>query len=222
MSTDNEIFFSSADYSGTWNQIEFVTLGEFIYLIHGFNPLGQRLHDLVILPHHMMGYEEHYLDFNLDKIEKFKSSWKAITRLGCELPKKSTAQIDVQYLRDDLPHYKATFLIEWAKAKNIKINSLYQPPLSEEEKDSTFDLQENPVHPKRMNSIYKLLLAMAVSKYGYVPNKERNTSTGGNRGSIRLDVQLLGKNINRDDLRLDIKEDTVKDILDAAVEAILK
>lgn len=203
-----------------WNKARFVTLGEFIYLIHGFDPLRRRLHDLVIPQDHMIGHEEYFIDFNLDKLEKFQSSWKMITRLGCELPKKSTAQIDVQYLRDDLPHYEATFLIEWAGSKNIEMNPLYQPV--KEEKKLRTNAQYVSVHPKRMNAIYKVLLAMAVSKYGYVPNKERNSSTGGNSGSIKSDVQLLGEYQKEGDSQLDIKESTVKEILEAAVEAILK
>lgn len=219
MYTDNEIFFSYADYSGTWNQIEFVTLDEFIYLIHGFDPLGQRLHDLLILQHHMMGYEEHYLDFNLDKIEKFKSSWKIITRLGCELPKKPTAQIDVQYLHDDLPHYNASFLIEWARSKNISVNEAYTPPPKHaDKKETTADI----LYPKKLKSLYTILLAVAVIKYGYDPKKDRNQATGGKAGSIKADIQALGEALGRSDLNLNIKEDTVKNLLEDAAKALLQ
>jgi hypothetical protein len=218
MYTDNKIFFPYPDYSGTWNQIKFVTLNEFIYLIHGIDPLEQQLQNLVILPHHMMGYEEVYIDFNLDKLEIFQSSWKMITRLGCELPKKPTAQIDVQYLRDNLPHYEASFLTEWAASKNIKVNEAYIPPPKSKDKEETTD---DTIHPKKLKSLYTILLATAVIKYSYDPKSDRNQATGGKAGSIKADVQALEGALGRSGLNLDIKEDTVKKLLDEAVDALL-
>ena len=219
MSDDDQLFFSYANYTDMWNKAKLVTLGEFIYLIHGFDPLGRRLHDLVIRQEHMIGHEEYFFDFNLDRLEKFQSSWKMITRLGCELPKKPTAQIDVQYLRDNLPHYEASFLVEWAESKNIKVNEAYTPPPKSKHKEETAD---DTINPKKLKSLYTILLATAVIKYGYDPKNDRNQATGGKAGSIKADVQALEGALGRSGLNLDIKEDTVKKLLDEAVEAILK
>lgn len=82
--------------------------------------------------------------------------------------------------------------------------------------------KENDVHPKKLKSIYTILLAMAVAKYKYEPNKIRNSATGGKAGSIKADVESLASNLRLEDIKFNIKEDTVKDLLDEAVEALLQ
>lgn len=67
-----------------------------------------------------------------------------------------------------------------------------------------------------------LILSMAVAKYEYKPEKTRNSATGANVGSIKADVQALAKNLGRENLNFDIDEETVKCLLDQAVDALLK
>jgi hypothetical protein len=85
----------------------------------------------------------------------------------------------------------------------------------------TSDTPSDTIH-KKLRSIHVMLLTMAVTKYGYVPNKDKNSATGGKAGSIKSDVQALGEKLGLPDLHLDIKEDTVKSLLDGAVDALLQ
>lgn len=318
MSTNSEeLFFSYADYS-MWNQIEFVTLGEFIYLINGFDPLGIRLHDKNISANDQIGYEQIFKDFSERKLDNFKSSWKKIMRMGRELPVQSDTQTEVRYLKDKLPHYEAVFLIQWVQSKSVQISPSYCPVKKEERRNKKFiqdyvgraalhlnefikllvkynpgkgekyflirildaiEVQslraiplpfdyrvpfekrnfkfqtqtlidfatrmkwivpselvesnhatsgskpylekEHDVHPKKLTSIYTILLSMAVAKYKYDPNKVRNSATGGNAGSIKADVESLASNLGLKD-KFNIKEDTVKGLLDDAVELLLQ
>lgn len=81
---------------------------------------------------------------------------------------------------------------------------------------------EDVINLKKLKSIYIVLLSMAVAKYEYNPNKERNAATGTKAGSIKADVQALGSNLDNLNLNLDIKEDTVKALLDEASAALLQ
>ncbi|HEN5662576.1 hypothetical protein ACVSNX_04775 [Legionella pneumophila] len=78
------------------------------------------------------------------------------------------------------------------------------------------------IHPKKLRSIHIMLLTMAVTKYGYDPKNDKNSATGGKAGSIKSDVQALGEKLGLHELHLDIKEDTVKSLLDEAVDALLQ
>lgn len=138
MSTAAEaLFFSCADYA-TWNQLAFITLEEFIYLINGHDPLGTRLHDKKISANDLVGYEQVFIDFSESKLDEFNYSWKKITLLGRELPVQSDAQTEVRYLKDKLPRYEAVFLLQWAKSKNIKIHQSYNPVETQERKNRQF------------------------------------------------------------------------------------
>jgi hypothetical protein len=291
------------DYSH-WNYAVFVTLNEFIYLAYGYEPL------------HVGAHGNAYL--NLSNNE-FKGYYKKVNRLGDELPVKTTPETIVKGFLTPEPKYEATFLLQWAKSKGIKINTEYNPIESEEKKNKKFiqdyvgrlalfrdefikilafynpgkdekyfktrmleaievkelnpiplpfdggvpfeqrnfkfqtktiidfaismkwivpnelvemnneipeikfsPEKENDVHPNKLKSLYKMILAMAVVKYGYDPSKKRNSASGGNTGSIKIDVQALGNKLGRLDLNLDIDEATVKDYLDEAVELLLK
>ncbi|MCL5271962.1 MAG: hypothetical protein M1486_01330 [Gammaproteobacteria bacterium] len=291
------------DYSH-WNYAVFVTLNEFIYLACGYEPL------------HVGAHGNAYL--NLSNNE-FKDYYKKVNRLGDELPVKTTPETIVKGFLTPEPKYEATFLLQWAKSKGIKINIKYNPIESDERKTKKFiqdyvgrlalfvnefikilaycnpdkdekyfktrileaievrslstiplpfdgavpfeqrnfklhtqtlidfamkmkwlvpselvELNNEPseikhsfekeddVHPKKLKSIYTVLLSMAVAKYKYEPNKVRNSATGGKAGSIKADVESLASNLGLENIKFNIKEDTVKDLLDEAVEALLQ
>lgn len=56
------------------------------------------------------------------------------------------------------------------------------------------------------NSLLKLVLGMAISKYGYSLGSTRNTATGDNKQSISDDLLQLGLKLNSDTVRKYIKE----------------
>lgn len=60
------------------------------------------------------------------------------------------------------------------------------------------------------NTVYKMILGMAMEKYGYNPESRRNAATGGNHGSICADLEKAG---------LPVDPDTIRDHLKAAYEA---
>lgn len=62
---------------------------------------------------------------------------------------------------------------------------------------------------RERNSMLKIIYGIAISKYDYDPNKDRNSATGENSGSIRADLELKG---------ILIDNETVKKYLDEAGE----
>jgi hypothetical protein len=56
------------------------------------------------------------------------------------------------------------------------------------------------------SSLLKMVLGMAVSKYGYRPSAARNSATGENKGSIYADLELLGLGLDAETVRKFIKE----------------
>ena len=55
-------------------------------------------------------------------------------------------------------------------------------------------------------SLLKMILGMAVSKYGYEGGASRNPATGGNRGSIASDLEKFGIVLDSDTIRAYLKE----------------
>lgn len=51
------------------------------------------------------------------------------------------------------------------------------------------------------SSLYKMVLGMATSKYGYKPEENRNSATGGNNNSIKADLEKKGLNLDEDTIR---------------------
>ena len=56
------------------------------------------------------------------------------------------------------------------------------------------------------DSLLKMILGMAVSKYNYNPSSTRNIATGDNKGSIAFDLSKHGLNLDSDTIRKFIKE----------------
>lgn len=127
MSFDDYSFFSHADYK-MWNQEAFVSLEEFIHLIEGFEPLAGGVQNKVI-PN---GANWPDWDIDAQTLNEFKVIFKKICRMAYQLPNDSTDETEVRYLKQDVPHYEATFLINWAKSRNIRINERYKPVKSVE------------------------------------------------------------------------------------------
>ena len=70
---------------------------------------------------------------------------------------------------------------------------------------STDQMQQSAREMER-DSLLKMILGMAIAKYGYVPGANRNTATGENRGSITSDLQIQGLNLDRDTIRRHLKK----------------
>ena len=62
---------------------------------------------------------------------------------------------------------------------------------------------------KERPQVLKIMLGMAMDKYGYKPGASKNTATGKNRGSIHAALESFGLNVS---------DDTIRKYLDEAVE----
>ncbi len=51
------------------------------------------------------------------------------------------------------------------------------------------------------STMLKLILGMAISAYNFDPQKDRNTATGCNKGSIKYDLAKLGLRLDEDTIR---------------------
>lgn len=65
--------------------------------------------------------------------------------------------------------------------------------------------QNQTLHATERETLLKLVLGMAIDKYGYKPGG-RNTATGGNNGSIKCCLQNLGLEVDEDTIRNHLKE----------------
>ena len=61
--------------------------------------------------------------------------------------------------------------------------------------------QFSDANPLEKISLLKMVLGMAMSKYDYKPNNQRNAATGENRGSIAVDLQTRGLDVDADTIR---------------------
>lgn len=133
MSLDDYSFFKNADYK-MWNHEIFVSLEEFIHLIEGFEPLAGGVQNKVI-PN---GATWPDWDLDAERLLEFKSTFKKICRMGYELPKATTNETDVRFLKPDVPHYESVFLINWAKSRGIQIHPSYCPVEAKERSNKQF------------------------------------------------------------------------------------
>lgn len=69
---------------------------------------------------------------------------------------------------------------------------------------------DNALSTTERNTLYKMILGMAIKKYGYNPESRRNAATGENTGSICADLEKAG---------LSVDSDTIRDHLKAAYAA---
>ena len=68
----------------------------------------------------------------------------------------------------------------------------------------------NELHNVERDSLLKIILGMAIAKYGYDVAANQNTATGGNAGSISSDLDLHGLSLEPDTVRKYIKEAAAK------------
>ena len=88
--------------------------------------------------------------------------------------------------------------------------------IRKEQMDRLFQDETKENHPqevttKERNTLYRMILGMAMEKYGYDPKTSRNKATGENRGSICADLQKAG---------LPVDSDTIRDHLKMAIQTI--
>lgn len=55
------------------------------------------------------------------------------------------------------------------------------------------------------NTLYKIILGMAMAKYDYNPESRRNSATGENAGSISADLEKVGLSVDPDTIREHLK-----------------
>ncbi len=66
---------------------------------------------------------------------------------------------------------------------------------------STDQRRDETIGDLERSSLLKMVLGMAISKYGYQPTALRNLATGENRGSINADLQRIGLSLDADTIR---------------------
>jgi hypothetical protein len=62
-------------------------------------------------------------------------------------------------------------------------------------------IADAPLRKNERNSLEKKILGMAIDKYDYDPHSDRNSATGGNRGSIAAALDRCGLSIESDTVR---------------------
>jgi hypothetical protein len=92
----------------------------------------------------------------------------------------------------------------------VKLNQQLEA-LSEQNKELESRLaSEPPLHEKERNSLLKMVLGMAVDKYGYIPGADKNRASGNNAGSIPAALDNLDLSINPDTVNKHLKEATAR------------
>jgi|TARA_Y100000031_G_scaffold155831_1_gene207910 hypothetical protein len=92
-------------------------------------------------------------------------------------------------------------LVRWAAQTGIEVPDELQEL-------ATYTITENKdgLSETERTSLLKMILGMAVSKYGYHGDASRNTATGDNRGSIASDLEKIGIALDSDTIRAHLKE----------------
>jgi hypothetical protein len=67
-------------------------------------------------------------------------------------------------------------------------------------------LPEKPLNEKERSKMLAVILGMAMDKYGYDPQKDRNEATGENNGSIKAALDKYGLTVDVDTIRKYLKE----------------
>ncbi|MEN9433941.1 MAG: hypothetical protein RLZZ422_1530, partial [Pseudomonadota bacterium] len=63
-----------------------------------------------------------------------------------------------------------------------------------------------PFSPKERNSMLSVILGMAIDKYGYDPEANKNPATGSNKNSIKASLERIGISISDDTLKKYLEE----------------
>ncbi|MBI2785577.1 MAG: hypothetical protein HYX60_04425 [Legionella longbeachae] len=96
--------------------------------------------------------------------------------------------------------YTPIDLLKWAIKKQFNLPN-----------DFTSILNKRPdqFHESERECVYGMLIGMAMRKYNYDPNAQRNAATGGKNNSIKVDLEHKG---------IPIDEETVRFHFNAAYE----
>lgn len=78
---------------------------------------------------------------------------------------------------------------------------LVKTPAMNEFVTSLFPDQKTSTRSKEIASLQKMILGMAMSKYKFDPDSNRNNATGSNYGSIVADLQKVGLSLEADTIR---------------------
>lgn len=65
---------------------------------------------------------------------------------------------------------------------------------------------EKDINETERNTLYKMILVMAMEKYQYDPQKNRNLATGSNKGSIKADLERYGLSLDDETIRFHLGE----------------
>jgi len=103
---------------------------------------------------------------------------------------------------DDVVNY---FQSEGLALSNQVADGIKNKSKEIKEEKSSAEL-ETLIRPKIENSLLKMILGMAVSKYEYNPKSRRNKATGENSGSIAADLSRLGLDLECDTIRAHLNE----------------
>ena len=96
-------------------------------------------------------------------------------------------------------------LVRWAAQTGIEVPDELQELATYTHTDNKDGLSET-----ERTSLLKMILGMAVSKYGYQGDASRNPATGRNKGSIPSDLEKRGIALDPDTIRRYLKEATDK------------
>jgi len=100
--------------------------------------------------------------------------------------------------------------LAWAREKKYPVPPELEeavnqfPPKAEHRPQG--ETSDAPLHESERDSLLRMVLGMAMSKYDYKPGAPRNPATGGNRDSISADLGRLGMPLDADTVRKFIKE----------------
>jgi hypothetical protein len=127
-----------------------------------------------------------YLLFSSDKETKYQiPEWLGEYKIVGEF----------RFVLCEEPNYEASHENEHPKIKNITITkkALIQD----------ISIRDTPkeVPEKEKNIMLKLIIGMAIDKYGYNPDSLRNKATGENSGSIKAALDFHGIKIDADTIR---------------------
>ena len=65
---------------------------------------------------------------------------------------------------------------------------------------------EKDINETERNTLYKMILVMAMEKYKYKPQKNRNSATGSNKDSIKADLEKYGLSLDDETIRFHLGE----------------
>jgi hypothetical protein len=162
---------------------------------------------------------EHIIDIALSKKIRI---YGVSTRLESQLIPLFTGQI--AHIRSNHPN-KSTIIIDGDKGSPLYVDPPYDQGWINtgrairvslnELRITTADLKNLDLLPQKQKTdlaereratLLKIILGMAIDKYGYRPEEEKNPATGTNRNSIYEGLEKAGLSVNDDTIRKYLNE----------------